>query len=94
VRHPLSTNPTGFPERCPTHRIRVRLPLATVEELDHLAALHHVTRQHILRQILAAGLVSDAPLQPTGPAPGERLHAHSQLTHIRSIELAAPRAVA
>ena len=41
MRHPLSTNPTGTPRRCPTRRIRVRLPLATVEELDHLAALHH-----------------------------------------------------
>ena len=94
MRHPLSTNPTGTPQRCPTQRIRVRLPLATIEELDHLAALHHVTRQQILRQILAAGLVSDTPLQPAGPAPAERLHTHAQLTHIRSIELATPKAVA
>ena len=94
MRHPLSTNPTGTPRRCPTRRIRVRLPLATVEELDHPAALHHVTRQQILRQILAAGLISDTPLQPAGPAPAQRLHTHAQLTHLRSIELAAPRAVA
>jgi hypothetical protein len=94
MRHPLSTNPAGTCQRCPTHRIRTRLPLATIEELDHLAALHHVTRQQILRQILAAGLVSDTPLQPAGPAPAQRLHAHAYLTHIRSIELAAPRAVA
>ena len=94
MRHPLSTNPTGTPRRCPTRRIRVRLPLATVEELDLLAALHHVTRQQILRQILAAGLVSDTPLQPAGRAPIERLNTHAQLTHIRSIELAAPRVVA
>ena len=92
--HPLSTNPTTSPRGCPTHRIRVRLPLATVEELDHLAALHHLTRQQVLRQILAAGLLSDTPLQPAGPAPAQRLHTHAQLTHIRSIELAAPRAVA
>ena len=38
MRHPLSTNPTGTPRRCPTRRIRVRLPLATIEELDHLAS--------------------------------------------------------
>ena len=94
MRHPISTNPTGTPQRCPTHRVRVRLPLATIEELDHLAALHHVTRQQILRQILAAGLVSDTPLRPAGPARAERLHAHSGLTLIRSIELAAPKAVA
>jgi hypothetical protein len=94
LRHPISTNPTSAPQRCPTHRIRVRLPLATIEELDHLATIHHVTRQHILRQILAAGLISDTPLQPTGPTPAQRLHTHAQLTHARSIELAAPRAVA
>ncbi len=94
MRHPSSTNPSGTPHRCPTHRVRVRLPLATIEELDHLAALHHVTRQRILRQILAAGLVSDTPLRPAGPAPAERLHAHTRLTHIRSIELAAPKAAA
>lgn len=92
--HPLSTNPTASPRRCLTRRVRVRLPLATIEELDHLAALHHLTRQQILRQILAAGLLSDTPLQPAGPKPAERLHTHAQLTHIRSIELAAPRAVA
>lgn len=94
MRHPSSTNPTSTPQHCPTHRVRVRLPLATIEELDHLAALHHVTRQQILRQILAAGLVSDTPLRPAGPAPAERLHAHTRLTHIRSIELAAPKAAA
>jgi hypothetical protein len=94
VRHPLSTNPIGTPQRCPSRRIRVRLPLATVEELDHFAALHHVTRQQVLRQILAAALVSDTPLQPAGAAPAQRLHTHAQLTHIRSLELAAPRAVA
>lgn len=94
MRHPVSSNPTGTYQHCPTHRIRVRLPLSTIEELDHLAALHHVTRQQILRHILAAGLVSDTPLRPAGPAPAERLHAHTLLTHIRSIELAAPKAVA
>ena len=94
MKHPLSTNPTGTTQRCPTHRIRVRLPLATIEELDHLAALHHVTRQQILRQILAAGLVSDTPLRPAGPSPAERLRTHAQLSHLRSIELAATKAAA
>ena len=88
MRQPLSTNPVGIPHRCPTQRIRVRLPLATIEEIDYLAALHHVTRQQILRQILAAGLISDTPLRPPGPASAERLHTHAQLTHARSIELA------
>jgi hypothetical protein len=88
MRHPLSTNPTGTPQRCPTHRIRVRLALATVEELDHLAELHHVTRQHILRQIIAAGLVSDTPHLPVGPDPVDRLAEHAYLTNRRSNELA------
>ncbi len=88
MRHPLSTNPAGTPHRCPTQRIRVRLPLATVEELDHLAALHHVTRQHILRQIIAAGLVSDTPHLPVGPDPVGRLAEHAYLTNRRSNELA------
>ena len=92
MRHPLSTNPTGTPRRCPTHRIRVRLPLATVEELDHLAALHHVTRQQILRRILAAGLSATRLCNPPGPT-RRAAHTHAQLTHIRSIELAAPGAV-
>lgn len=94
MRHPLSTNPTGIAQSCPTRRVRVRLPLATIEELDHLASLYHLTRQDILRRILSVALTSDMPLQPTGPAPAQRLYIHAQLTHSRSVELAAPRAIA
>jgi hypothetical protein len=92
MRQAVSTTPHGAPPRCPTHRIRVRLSLATIEELDHLAEVHHLTRQDVLRQILTAGLLSDTPLQAAGPAPIERLQAHGQLTYARSLELAAVRA--
>jgi hypothetical protein len=91
VRHPLSTNPTKSRRRCPVRRVRVRLPLATVEEIDHLAALQHLTRQQIIRRLLAVALVSDTPLQPAGPAAALQLHTHAQLTHLRSIALAAAR---
>ncbi len=94
MRQHISTNPTSTRRGRASQRVRVRLPLATVEELDHLAALHHVTRQQILRQVLAAGLVSDTPLQPAGAAPTERLHAHAQLTRARSTELASAKAAA
>ena len=86
--HPLSTNPTASPRRCPTHRIRVRLPLATIEELDHLASLYHLTRQDILRRILAAALTSDTPLLLAEP---DRVRAHAELTRARSAELAGSR---
>jgi hypothetical protein len=88
VRHPFSTNPIGSPQRCPTRRIRVRLPLATVEELDHLASLYHLTRQDILRRILGAALTSDTPLSFTEP---DRIRAHAELTRARSAELAGSR---
>jgi hypothetical protein len=88
VRHPLSTNTTGTPQRCSTQRVRVRLPLATVEELDHLAGLYHLTRQEILRRILAAALTSDTPFAFAEP---DRIRAHAELTRARSAELAGSR---
>lgn len=88
MRQPVSsTSPTRQPN-CPTQRIRIRLPLATVEELDHLAQLGHSTRQQILRQLISAALVRDTPLRPDGPDPTSRLITHAQLTHARSVELA------
>jgi hypothetical protein len=88
VRHPLSTNSAGTPQRCATQRIRVRVPLATVEELDHLASLYHLTRQEILWRILAAGLTSDTPFALAEP---DRIRAHAELTRARSAELAESR---
>jgi hypothetical protein len=88
VRQPLSTNPTGTGQRCPMQRIRVRLPLATIEELDHLASLYHLTRQEILRRILAAALTSDTPFALSEP---DRIRAHDELTRARSAELAGSR---
>lgn len=82
MRQPLSTNPAV---RQLTRRVRVRLPLATIEELDHLASLYHLTRQGILRRVLAAALTSDTPFSLAEP---DRLRAHAQLTHARSVELA------
>jgi hypothetical protein len=89
MRHPLSTTPHGAASRHLTRRVRVRLPLATIEELDHLACLSHTSRQQILRQIINAALISDTPHRPTGPDPIDRLAEHSCLTHARSLELAA-----
>ena len=88
MRHPLSTNPTGTGQRCLNRRIRVRLPLATIEELDNLASLYHLTRQDILRRILAAALTSDTPLSLTEP---DQIRAHAELTRARSAELAGSR---
>jgi hypothetical protein len=78
-------------EPCPTQPITVQLPLATVEELEQLAELNHLSRQEIVRQIITAGLLNDRPHLPTGPDPIERLAAHGYLTHCRSIERAAER---
>jgi hypothetical protein len=88
VRQPLSTNPSGIAQRCPTQRIRIRLPLATIEELDHLASLYHLTRQEILRRILAAALTSDTPFALADP---DGIRAHAALTRVRSVELAGSR---
>lgn len=84
MRQPLSTNPTGTP----TRRTRVRLPLSTIEELDHLASLYHLSREDILRRILAAALASDTPFALAEP---DRIRAHAELTHARSAELAGSR---
>ena len=95
MRHPISTNPTGTPQRCPTHRIRVRLPLATIEELDHLAALHATSpANRSCARSSAAGLVSDTPLQPAGPAPAAGSAPTPSSPTSRSIELAAAKAAA
>lgn len=83
MRHPVSSSHPTQPE-CPERRIRIRLPLATVEELDHLARLAHRTRQHVLRQLISAALVSDSPLRPDGPDATSRLNVHAQLTYARS----------
>lgn len=91
MRQPLSTTPNGAPNRRLTRRVRVRLPLATIEELDHLACISHTSRQAILRQIINAALISDTPHWPTGPDPIDRLAVHEHLTHARSLELAADR---
>jgi hypothetical protein len=88
VRQPLSTNPSGTRTQCPTRRVRVRLPLATVEELDHLAGLYHLTRQDILRLMLAAALTSDTPFSLAEP---DRIREHAELTRARSAELAGSR---
>ena len=89
MRHPLSSTLPANPRRCPVRRVRVRLPLATVEEIDHLAALQHLTRQQIIRQLLAVALVSDTPLAPAGPAAAQRLATHAHITRLRSIALDA-----
>ena len=73
---------------CPSRRIEVELPLATIEELDNLAAISHSTRETVLAQIISAALISDTPQQPTGEAPIERLAEHAHLTRRRSLELA------
>lgn len=91
MRHPVSSSHACQHPQIPSQRIRIRLPLATVEELDHLAELQHLTRQQIIRQILTAGLLSDMPLRPAGAESVERIHVHAHLTHTRSLELAAGR---
>jgi hypothetical protein len=69
----------------------VELPLSTVEELDQLAGLNHITRQRLLVQLINASLLNDAPHLPSGPDPIDRLAEHAYLTHCRSIELAVAR---
>jgi hypothetical protein len=87
-----STTPTTTTTRCPTQNISIRLPLATVEELEHLAELNHITRQQLLSQLINASLLNDAPHLPAGEDPIERLTEHAYLTHQRSLELAAKSA--
>ena len=69
----------------------MELPLSTVEELDQLAGLNHITRQRLLVQLINASLLNDAPHLPSGPDPIDRLAEHAYLTHRRSIELAVAR---
>ncbi len=88
MRQPVSSSHPSQHPQCPRQRIRIRLPLATVEELDHLAVLAHSSRQQILRQIITAALVSDTPHLPAGDDPVARLAEHAYLTHRRSLELA------
>jgi hypothetical protein len=76
------------PSRCPSRRIGLDLPLATIEEHDLLAARNHISREQILRQIIDAALLSDAPHWPSGPDPIDRLAEHAYLTLVRSYELA------
>src|ERR1700733_10715462 len=77
-----------LPSRCPSRQIGLDLPLATIEELDLLAARYHISREQILRQIINAALLSDAPHWPLGPEPIGRLAEHAYLTVVRSYELA------
>jgi hypothetical protein len=81
-----------FRVRCPTRTIDIELPLATIEELDLLASLNHVTRRQLLGQVINASLLSDTPHLPAGEDPVGRLAEHAHLTHRRSIELAVGRA--
>ena len=80
-----------LPSRCPSRRIGLDLPLATIEELDLLAARNHIRREQMLRQIINAALISDTPHWPAGPDPIGRLAEHGYLTLVRSYELAGGR---
>jgi hypothetical protein len=80
-----------LPSRCPSRQIGLDLPLATIEEIDLLAARYHISREQILRQIINAALLSDAPHLPAGPDPIGRLAEHAYLTLVRSYELAEQR---
>jgi hypothetical protein len=75
--------------RCPSRRIGLELPLAAIEELDLRAARNHISRQQILRQIINAAPLSDAPHWPAGPDPIGQLAEHAYLTRVRSHGLAA-----
>lgn len=74
---------------CPSRRIEVELPLATVEDPGNLAETGHITRQTVLTQITGAALISDTPQLPAGEDPVDRLAEHAHLTRRRSLELAA-----
>ena len=74
MNHTTSTTPDDLATVCPTRRIGIELPLATIEELDHLATLSHISRQETLRQILNAALLSDTPHWPIGSPQPRRHH--------------------
>jgi Ribbon-helix-helix protein, copG family len=80
-----------LPSRCPSRRIGLELPLATIEGLDLLADLQHLSREQILRQIINAALLNDTPHWPAGPDPIGRLAEHGYLTLVRSYELVGER---
>jgi hypothetical protein len=80
-----------LPRRCPSRRIGLELPLATIEELDLLAARNHISHEQTLRQIINAALLSDMPHWPVGRDPIGRLAEHGYLTLVRSYELAGER---
>jgi hypothetical protein len=85
-----STNtPLVLRHPCPNQRIGVELPLATIEELDQLAQLNHITRQELLKRLITTSLLNGAPHLPDGDDPIGRLAEHAYLTHRRSLELAA-----
>lgn len=77
--------------RCPTRSISLSLPLATIEELDQLAGVGHVSRQELLRQLINAALLSDSPHWPAGSDVIERLADRAYRIHKRSLELAPTR---
>ena len=73
---------------CPSRRIEVELPLATIEEPGNLAATGHITRQTVMAQIISAALLSDTPQLAAGEDPVGRLAEHAHLTRCRSLGLA------
>jgi len=77
---------------CPTPRITVSLPLATIEQLDQLATTGRVNRQQLVCQIINASLLSETPHWPTGPDPLGRHTERAYVTHCRSLELAQAHA--
>ncbi len=94
MNHTTSTTPDPLDvlhHPCHTRLIGVDLPLSTIEELDHLADLHHITRQQLLAQLINVSLLNDTPYLPAGPDPIDRLAEHAYLTHRRSLELAVAR---
>lgn len=91
MNHTTSTTPNTI-DHCPSRWVKVELPLSTIEELDQLAELTHITRQQLLVQLINASLLNDPPYRPAGPNPVGRLALHAHLTHRRSVELAVGRA--
>ena len=86
--------PTVLNTPCPTRRITVSLPLATIEQLDQLAIAGRVSRQQLVGQIINASLLSETPHWPAGPDPLGRLAERAYAIHSRSLELAQTRPLA
>jgi hypothetical protein len=91
MTYPASPIRAALRSRCPSRRIGVELPLATIEELDFFGARNHLSREQILRQLINAPLLNDAPHWPADPEPVGQLAEHAHLTLVRSHELAAVR---